>query len=75
MMWKKYNGRIAAVCVLILMLCMTIFPADSGTEHDFAPVSYDLTNLPPMENEMYAEWEGNIYYRQYSDEDMEDGGL
>lgn len=48
---------------------------EDGTEYDFGPVSYDLTNLPPMENEMYAEWEGKIYYRQYSDEDMDDAGL
>lgn len=144
MVWKKYNGRIAAVCILIFLLCVTGLSAGRGTEyeeaqkeqhsdttaeqeretpapvvvepdtvesvqvgsgvepdiaeptqagsgveqasemetpdaaeveHDFGPVSYDLTDLPPMENERYAEWEGNIYYRQYSDEDMEDGGL
>lgn len=126
--WRKYNGRIAAVGVLILMLCMTGFSANCGmeqegsreeqqmdttmgqeqeipapvvvesdsteagqagsgaadaseagtsgeVEHDFTPVSYDLSEIPAMENRMYAAWEGNIYYRQYSNEDKEDGGL
>lgn len=118
MVWKKYNGRIAAVCILIFLLCVTGLSAGRGTEYeeaqkeqhsdttaeqeretpapvvvepdtvesvqvgsgvepeyDFGPVSYDLTRLPPMENGRYAEWEGNIYYRQYSDEDLEDGAL
>lgn len=44
-------------------------------QYNFGPVSYDLTNLPPMKNKLYAAWEGRIYYRQYSDEDMEEGGL
>lgn len=129
-MWKRYNGRIIAVCAVIFMLGMTGFFAGRGTEYegtqeeqqsdraaeqeqqtpapvvvepdsteagqtgsdaedvseagtsgeaepeyDFGPVSYDLTRLPPMENRMYAAWEGNIYYRQYSDEDLEDGAL
>ncbi|MDE6405379.1 MAG: DUF5050 domain-containing protein [Lachnospiraceae bacterium] len=39
------------------------------------PVSEDLSMLPAMENRVYAEWEGRIYYRQYSDEDLEDGAL
>ena len=138
MVWKKYNGRIIAACIVILVLCMTgviagcetereeareeqqsdtaagqeqqapasvieesdaaeLEQTDSGAEEDseivtseaaevatsdaveskddFGPVSYDLTNLPAMENERYAEWEGRIYYRQYSDEDMDEGGL
>lgn len=41
----------------------------------FSPVSHDLSNLPAMENEYYVEWEGNIYFRQYSDGDIEDGAL
>lgn len=84
-MWRRYN-RSAAFYAAILLLGITggfvcnefVHPAvpvvvmakEAGTEYDFGPVSYDLTNLPPMENEMYAEWEGKIYYRQYSDEDM-----
>lgn len=44
-------------------------------QYNFGPVSYDLANLAPMENKLYAKWEGRIYYRQYSDEDMEEGGL
>lgn len=48
---------------------------EAEPEYDFGPVSYDLTRLPPMENRMYAAWEGNIYYRQYSDEDLEEGAL
>ena len=130
MVWKRYNGRIIAVCAVIFMLGMTGFFAGRGTEregtqeeqqsdtaaeqeqqtpapvvvepdsteaeqagsgaedvseagtsgeaepeYDFGPVSYDLTGLPPMENRRYAAWEGNIYYRQYSDEDLEDGAL
>ena len=43
--------------------------------YGFGPVSYDLSALPAMENKLYAEWEGNIYFRQYSDEDLEEGAL
>lgn len=43
--------------------------------YGFGPVSYDLSSLPAMENEYYAEWNGNIYFRQYSDEDIEKGAL
>lgn len=46
-----------------------------GDLYDFGPVSYDLSTLPDMENKLYAEWEGNIYFRQYSDEDIEQGAL
>lgn len=47
----------------------------NSVQYNFGPISYDLTNLPPMKNKLYAAWEGRIYYRQYSDEDMEEGGL
>lgn len=43
--------------------------------YDFGPVSYDLSPLPAMENKLYAEWNGNIYFRQYSNEDIEKRGL
>lgn len=43
--------------------------------YGFGPISYDLSALPAMENKLYAEWEGNIYFRQYSDEDVEKGAL
>lgn len=43
--------------------------------YDFGPISYDLSALPAMENKLYAEWEGNIYFRRYSDEDVEKGAL
>lgn len=43
--------------------------------YDFGPVSYDLSALPAIESKLYAEWEGNIYFRQYSDEDIEQGAL
>ena len=43
--------------------------------YDFGPVSYDLSALPAMENKLYAEWNGNIYFRRYSDEDIEKGAL
>ena len=48
---------------------------EDTVQYDCEPISYDLTNLPSMENTMYAEWEGKIYFRQYSDEDMEEGAL
>lgn len=48
---------------------------EDAAQYDCEPISYDLTKLPAMENKMYAEWEGKIYYRQYSDEDMEEGAL
>lgn len=32
-------------------------------QYNFGPISYDLTNLPPMKNKLYAAWEGRIYYR------------
>ena len=44
-------------------------------KYGVSPISYDLSNLPPMENKLYAVWDGKIYFRQYSDEDMEEGGL
>lgn len=40
-----------------------------------SPVTEELSKIPAMENRLYAAWEGRIYYRQYSDEDMEDGAL
>lgn len=43
--------------------------------YDFGPVSYDLSALPAMENKLYAEWDGNIYFRRYSDEDIGERGL
>lgn len=49
--------------------------AEDTVQYDCEPISYDLTQLLPMENKLYAEWEGKIYYRQYSDEDMEEGAL
>ena len=49
--------------------------AEDAVQYDCEPISYDLTKLPAMENKMYAEWEGKIYFRQYSDEDMEEGAL
>lgn len=44
-------------------------------KYGVSPISYDLFNLLPMENKLYAAWDGKIYFRQYSDEDMDDGGL
>ena len=51
---------------------------ESGTDIELygcSPVTDDLSDIPAMENKLYAAWDGKIYYRQYSDEDMEDGGL
>ena len=39
------------------------------------PLSCDVSDLPPMKNEMYVPWDGKIYFRQYSDEDVESGSL
>lgn len=43
--------------------------------YDRSPVSYDLSALPAMENRMYALWDGKVYFRQYTDESFEKGGL
>lgn len=42
-----------------------------------APVSatYAINELPEMENQHYAEWDGNIYFRQYNAESFEEGAL
>lgn len=48
---------------------------ESEADCGISPLSYDLSDLPPMKNERYAVWEDKIYFRQYSDEDMEDGAL
>ncbi len=50
-------------------------PETDVVQYDCAPIIYDLTQLPAMKNEFYAEWEGKIYFRQYSDEDVDDGWL
>lgn len=80
-MFRKVCLTAAAVSAAGLL---TGFGTDSHTEkqqesnsvqYNFGPVSYDLANLSPMKNKLYAAWEGRIYYRQYSDEDMEEGGL
>lgn len=44
-------------------------------DYGVSPLSYDVSNLAPMENKLYAAWDDKIYFRQYSDEDMEDGAL
>lgn len=43
--------------------------------YDRSPVSYDLSALPAMENRIYALWDGKVYFRQYTDESFEKGGL
>lgn len=43
--------------------------------YDRSPVSFDLSALPDMENRMYALWDGKVYFRQYTDESLEQGGL
>ena len=49
---------------------------EEGAElYDFSPVSFNLSEIPAMENKLYAEWDGNIYFRQYSDEDIDKGAL
>ncbi len=40
-----------------------------------SPVSYDLESLPAMENGLYALWEGRVYFRQYTDKSLAEGGL
>ena len=42
---------------------------ESESQYGCSPVSEELSALPAMENRVYAEWEGKIYYRQYSDEE------
>lgn len=42
-----------------------------------APVSatYAINELPEMENQHYAKWDDNIYFRQYNAESFEEGAL
>ncbi|MCI9373467.1 MAG: hypothetical protein HFI52_08700 [Lachnospiraceae bacterium] len=44
-------------------------------DYEVFPLSCDVSDLPPMKNEMYVPWDGKIYFRQYSDEDVESGSL
>lgn len=67
------NGNVACVILAVCLLAGGSV-GDTG-KYDFGPVSYDLSDLPPMDNEIYAEWDGDIYFRQYSDEDIESGAL
>ena len=54
----------------------SVASAEEGANiYDFGPVTYDLSAVPDMENRLYAEWDGSIYFRQYSDEDIEKGAL
>lgn len=48
---------------------------EDAVDYGVSPLSHDLSALPPMKNEVYAVWEDKIYFRQYSDEDIEDGAL
>ena len=48
---------------------------ENAVDYGVSPLSCDLSDLPPMKNEIYAVWEDKIYFRQYSDEDIEDGAL
>ena len=54
----------------------SVASAEEGANiYDFGPVTYDLSAVPDMENRRYAEWDGSLYFRQYSDEDIEKGAL
>lgn len=90
LVWRKCSVRYrwaSAAGALLLSLsligCSVQEPAaneetESGTDialYGCSPVTEDLSELPAMENKLYAAWDGKIFYRQYSDEDMEDGGL
>lgn len=83
-MWRKCNRRCGlalTACIVLLGSCLiTGYAARKTTVSDIdlygcSPVTEDLSDIPPMENKLYAAWDGKIYYRQYSDEDMEEGGL
>lgn len=87
-MRKRKTGRTAAavlwrtLAAVILagfvggFVAQEVFASDGDAlPYKCSPVSEDLSVLPAMENRVYAEWEGKIYYRQYSDEDRDAGGL
>lgn len=84
LVWKKYSrrhGRFLAAGAVLLCGCLTTgYAAQKKAAPDIdrygcSPVTEVLSDIPVMENKLYAVWNGNIYYRQYSDEDMEKGGL
>lgn len=79
---RSIHGRFLAA--MLLAVCVSgsqsqaVLASDGNTEtgrYGCSPVTEDLSMLPAMENRVYAEWEGSIYYRQYSGEDMDEGGL
>ena len=67
--------RYTASVILAVLLLKTPSDLTDVEKYGVSPISYDLSDLPPMENKLYAAWDGKIYFRQYSDEDMEEGGL
>lgn len=79
---RAIPGRIlAAMFLTVCVICcraQEVFAVNGDADtlpYRCSPVSEDLSALPAMENRVYAGWEGNIYYRQYSDEDTDEGGL
>lgn len=83
-MWRKYDRRCRlalTACIVLLGSCLITgydarkTPPSEVDLYGCSPVTEDLSDIPAMENKLYAAWNGKIYYRQYSDGDMEDGGL
>lgn len=56
-------------------ISVEVLPEQNAALYDRSPVSYDLSVLPATENRMYALWDGKVYFRQYTDESFEKGGL
>lgn len=56
-------------------ISVEVLPEQNAALYDRSPVSYDLSALPATENRMYAMWDGKVYFRQYTDESFEKGGL
>lgn len=75
--FRRTAAVVVAVCAIVCGV-QEVFAVNGDADtlpYKCSPVSADLSGIPAMENRRYAAWEGSIYYRQYSDEDLEDGAL
>jgi len=74
---RRTAAVVVAVCVIgcVAKEALAFNGDGDALPYGCSPVSADLPGIPAMENSRYAVWEGNIYYRQYSGEDRDEGGL
>lgn len=75
--FRQTAAVVVAVCVIgcVAKEALAFNGDGDALPYGCSPVSADLPGIPAMENSRYAVWEGNIYYRQYSGEDRDEGGL